>query len=305
MALLLDDHMPNNTLAIIVTYHPQLEQLMSQVNILSKSNVDIIIVDNASDNNYALKNMAFEFDKHIEVILCDSNLGIAAAQNIGINHAIINRYKNILLMDQDSLPANDMVSSLQEVLVKYPDAAAVGPQFLDVNNNVRSRFIQIRGLKIDKELQPDDNGCVIVDHLISSGSLISVESIQKVGLMDDTLFIDYVDVEWALRAKSKGFKSYGACNAHMTHTLGDERVNFLSNSIAIHSPLRHYYQARNALLLYKRNYIPFNWKVVDAFKLIVKMSFYIIASRNKSLELKMIFRGVMHGLRGIHGRYSQ
>ena len=305
MALLLDNHMPNNTLAIIFTYHPQLEQLRSQLNILSKSNVDIIIVDNASDNNYALKKMAVEFDAHIEIILCDRNLGIAAAQNIGINHAIINRYKNVLLMDQDSLPANNMVSSLQKILDKYPDAAAVGPQFLDVNNNVRSRFIQIRGLIVDKKLQPDINGCVIVDHLISSGSLIPVDTLRKIGLMDDTLFIDYVDVEWALRAKSKGFNSYGVYNAHMTHSLGDERVTFLSNSIAIHSPLRHYYQARNALLLYRRNYIPFNWKVVDAFKLMAKMSIYIIASRHKSLELKMIFRGVVHGIRGIHGRFNQ
>lgn len=297
--------MPKNTLAIIVTYQPQLKQLSEQIDILFQSDVDIIIVDNASDNRDALKKMADEFHSHIEVILCNSNLGIAAAQNIGVNHAIINRYDYVLMMDQDSLPEMNMISSLQQALGKYPNAAAVGPQFLDKNNKLRSRFIQVRGLRVDKKLQPDINGCVIVDHLISSGSLIAVEKIKIIGLMDESLFIDYVDVEWALRARSKGFNNYGVCNAHMMHSLGDDRVNFLNNSIAIHSPLRHYYQARNALLLYKRSYIPWNWKVVDAFKLLVKMSIYIIASRHKSLELKMIFRGVMHGLRGIHGRFNQ
>ncbi|MCX3309103.1 glycosyltransferase family 2 protein [Pantoea vagans] len=297
--------MQKKTLAIIVTYYPQPEQLTAQLDILSHSDIDIVIVDNASDNNQLIKNMIEEHYSHIKLILCDSNLGIAAAHNIGINHAINNSYSYVLLMDQDSLPAINMIPVLQEAMNKCPKAAAVGPQFLDANNNVRSRFIQIRGLMVDKNLQPDINGCVIVDHLISSGSLIAVENFKAIGLMEEELFIDYVDVEWALRARSKGFINYGVCNAHMIHSLGDDRVDFLNNSIAIHSPLRHYYQARNALLLYKRNYIPLNWKVVDAFKLLVKMFIYIIASRHKSLELKMIFRGVMHGLRGIHGRFTQ
>lgn len=297
--------MQKNTLAIIVTFHPEIEQLRAQLDILSQSDVDILIVDNASDKIQLVKNLAEKYDKHVEIFLCDTNLGIAAAHNIGIKHAINNKYEYFLLMDQDSLPASNMLSILHDAISKYPNAAAVGPQFLDANNNVRSRFIRISGLTVDKKLQPDINGCVIVDHLISSGSLIAVEKIKIIGLMDESLFIDYVDVEWALRARSKGFNNYGVCNAHMMHSLGDDRVNFLNSSIAIHSPLRHYYQARNALLLYKRSYIPWNWKVVDAFKLLVKMSIYIIASRHKSLELKMIFRGVMHGLRGIHGKFNQ
>ena len=291
-----------DTLAITVTFQPEIAQLHRQLEILTKSYCDCMVVDNGSQNQAELSLYLAKNFPHVKLHVFNDNLGIASAQNTGIDYACANDYCFVLLMDQDSIPDLSMVKELKKALHLYPNAAAVGPVFLDDQQQIRSRFIRVDGFYVNKQLDPDSNGCVVVDHLIASGSLIPTSIFSKIGKMETGLFIDYVDIEWALRARSLGFQNYGVNSAQMVHSLGDRRVNLLKSSISIHSPLRHYYQVRNAIILYKRSYIPFNWKVVDAFKMMAKMLVYIATSRQKFFEFKMIVKGIMHGLRGINGR---
>ena len=62
------------------------------------------------------------------------------------------------------------------------------------------------------------------DHLISSGSLIRLDVFDKVGLMLEELFIDFVDIEWGMRAKKNGYICYIANNVLMKHSIGDKSV---------------------------------------------------------------------------------
>lgn len=291
-----------DTLAITVTFQPEIDQLHRQLEILINSYCDCMVVDNGSQNQAELSLYLLKHFPEVKLHLLNENLGIASAQNTGIDYACANDYCFVLLMDQDSLPDVNMVKELKKAFHLYPDAAAVGPVFLDEQQQIRSRFIRVDGLHVNKNLKPDFNGCVIVDHLIASGSLIPISIFSKIGKMESELFIDYVDIEWALRARSQGFQNYGVYSAQMVHSLGDRRVKLFKNAISIHSPLRHYYQTRNAIILYKRSYIPLNWKVVDAFKMTAKLFVYVTTSRQKFFELKMIVKGIMDGLRGINGR---
>jgi len=61
------------------------------------------------------------------------------------------------------------------------------------------------------------------DYVVSSGALIPLAVLDQVGMMDESLFIDYVDSEWGLRAKSRGHLSFGICAAQMVHCLGMSR----------------------------------------------------------------------------------
>lgn len=292
------------TLSITTTYQPDLSQLEQQIIRLLSSAVSIIIIDNGSDNQPELAALIEHNYSGVKFLPVSQNQGIAFAQNLGIRFALKHNYQHVLLMDQDSLPAADMVSELHQAIQHYPDAAAVGPQFVDGQHQVRSRFIQVNGLRVNKNPLPDEYGCARVDHLIASGSLIPVGVFSQVGLMEEGLFIDYVDIEWALRARSKKLESYGVTRAIMHHSLGEGRVRVLGCSVARHSPLRHYYQVRNAVLLYQRRYIPLNWKIVDACKLLAKTFVSFLTSRQKKLEMQMIAKGFMHGVRNIKGRIS-
>ena len=47
----------------------------------------------------------------------------------------------------------------------------------------------------------------------------------------------------------------------MAHRLGEDRYHFLGKSIGIPSPIRHYYQFRNTLIMFNRSYVPLSFKI--------------------------------------------
>ena len=90
-----------------------------------------------------------------------------------------------------------------------------------------------------------------VDFVISSGYLISLDAIDTLGLMNEELFIDYVDVECALRAKQKGLRCIVLwCLRSADAPLSREPPAVLmGRQFTFHSPLRHHYLFRNAIWL--------------------------------------------------------
>lgn len=74
--------------------------------------------------------------------------------------------------------------------------------------------------------------------------------------MDESLFIDYVDTEWCLRAIAKGYKVYAATSAKMSHAIGDKAIKVLAWHVPVHSAFRRYYRLRNGLLLARMKHIP-------------------------------------------------
>jgi rhamnosyltransferase len=257
------------------------------------------VIDNGSSNH--IQNWKLdELSENIEIQYIRKNLGISAAQNIGIK--IAKKYQNIkyiLLSDQDSKPAEDMVIQLRktiDLLIKDGfRIAAIGPCFTDTRQNNPPPFIKIEGLRLKRQLKPQKYGYVEVDYLIASGCLIPIDTLAHVGDMKEEMFIDYVDIEWGLRAKSEGYQSFGDFNAKMTHSLGDSPIVFRGKSYPLHSPVRHYYLARNAVWLYKQKYIPLKWKVVDGYKLILKFGFYSLFAKPRKKHFLMMLKGIIHG----------
>ena len=68
------------------------------------------------------------------------NTGIARAINIGLQDALAEGADFVLLSDQDSLPANDMVENLCRAYAELTDqgvkVGAVGPTFTDLNTSL-------------------------------------------------------------------------------------------------------------------------------------------------------------------------
>ncbi|MBN2645368.1 MAG: glycosyltransferase family 2 protein [Desulfuromonadaceae bacterium] len=289
--------------AIVVTYNPDLEVLARQVDTLVSQVCRIVIVDNGSTCNLAGWLPGCWYGS-VELVLLEKNLGIATAHNRGIERAQQAGADYVLLMDQDSLPQPNMVAELLRASRAGSNVAAVGPRYLDERQNNPPPFIRIEGMRIKRLNCQPQRSVVAVDYLISSGCLISLAVLRKVGGMRDDLFIDYVDIEWGLRAKHFGLQSYGCCTAHMLHTIGDEPVRFWGRRIPMHHPLRHYYHFRNAILLYKLPWISLNWKMVDGLRLCLKYVFYSLFSRDGLSQWRMMTLGVWHGLAGRSGCYD-
>ena len=290
-------------IAVVVTYQPGLDVLAKLLRALVKQVDSVIIVDNGSAIDVLLCFKQYS-SRQVAVLQLGKNMGVAFAQNRGIEFARGVEAQFVLLMDQDSIPEPDMVQTLLSAAIQKA-ACAVGPRYLDARHGNPPPFIRIRGLRLERCACPTSDTIVPVDYLIASGCLLPMAVLNQIGGMREDLFIDYVDIEWGLRARRFGYQSYGVCGARMTHCLGNQPIAFFSNKFPLHSPLRHYYLFRNAVLLYKERWVPGNWKMVDGWRLCLKYVFYSLFAKPRLAHLRMMTLGLWHGLRGKTGQCSE
>ncbi|WP_176037556.1 glycosyltransferase family 2 protein [Brucella tritici] len=291
---------------IIVTFNPDIEQLNKLIEATAPQVQRLLIVDNGS--HIELTSILVERE-NTELIALGENFGIAKAQNIGIKYAKTIGTDYVLLLDQDSIPALDMVATLVAAAnTKHSQGiklACVGPRYDDPRQEIPVPFIQIKDYRMIRQTCETNECLVEVDYLIASGCLIPLETIKNVGVMREELFIDYVDIEWGLRAQESGYQSFGVCAASMQHQLGDEPVYFRGRHIPVHNPLRHYYHFRNAVWLYRQDWLRRNWKVVDGLRLVRKFVFYSLMTPPRLQHFKMMSLGIWHGLTGQMGKLDR
>lgn len=298
------EQQPSSTCCVIVTYRPAHEPFLQQVKVIQPQVDRIFIIDNGNGSDLPDLSMLHS----LEVIQLGENFGIAYAQNAGIRRARDHGANHVLLLDQDSLPADDMVIRLLEGLAALQEAgiavAAVGPQYRDARQGSVSSFVYREGLALRERSVPvPPPAAVPADFLIASGCLIPIAVLDAVGGMEDAFFIDYVDIEWALRAKMRGYSSYGIPKAQMAHSLGDEWILYRGRRFPIHSPLRQYYYARNSILLARRGWIGWPWRTILARRVFKQLIFFSVLVPSPRLEnFAMIVLGIWHGVTGRSGK---
>ena len=295
--------MNQKVIAVVVTYQPDLAVLAELLTAVINQVDSVVIVDNGSTMDVSLFLRPYSPGR-VSLLQLGKNRGIAFAQNKGIEFARGHEAQFILLMDQDSIPAPYMVETLLSAAIQKA-AGAVGPRYLDSRYQNPPPFIRVRGLRLESCACPTSDTIVPVDYLHASGCLIPMVVLNRVGYMREDLFIDYVDIEWGLRARQLGYQSYGVCGTWMTHAMGDNPIEFLNKKIPLHSPLRHYYHFRNAVLLSKEQWVTANWKLVNGWWLCKKYVFYSLFARPRLKHWQMMTLGIWHGLQGRTGQYGE
>ena len=290
--------------AVVVTFEPDLARLRALVDTVVDQVDGLVLVDNGNGSFYS----DFSLDGGItnaQALSMGENRGLATAQNEGIKKAKELGAEFVLLLDQDSLPATDMVSSLLEAITTLRErglrVAAVGPRYTDQNQRSLRPFVRVRNARVERFDCGRSDRVVEVDHLIASGSLVPMAALDAIGGMREEFFIDHIDTEWGLRARCEGYRLFGVCSAAMRHGLGDRPYRFLGRYVPIHSPLRHYYLFRNTVWLLRQGWIPWNWKIATARSAFLKLLFFAIVPRDRLSHIKMMFRGFWDGWRGQMG----
>lgn len=302
------DKANQGVVAIIVTYHPSAQNLERLCINLSKQVQHIVVVDNGSRDEDLDVLSALTVAVKLEKL--HKNYGIAHAQNKGIEIAKAQYAADyVVLFDQDSSPAPEMVSKLiaayERLSEQNQQVAALGPYYADDRQQQLSPFVKL-GLfnlkRINQQNHPS-NECE-VEFLIASGSLIPMKVLDQIGLMQSELFIDHVDTEWCFRARAQGYRVYGVFDAQMKHVLGDQVVQFLRRRFSVRSPLRNYYLMRNSMWLYQQKSPSLHWKLVDAWRLLVKFVVYSLIVPPRLKHVKMMLKGIWHGLTKQMGQFK-
>jgi rhamnosyltransferase len=290
-----------NIQAVIVTHDPDLD-FSKRVAVVARQVRAVVIVDNASAVLTVGELCKLRNEPSVQLILNVENRGIAAALNQGIDVAVSHGAKWALLVDQDTLPAEDLLLALVRVYANLPQPdhlAVLGANFASpasVRPKAQENAVAATGWRECKTV-------------ITSGSLISLGAYSRIGPFREDFFIDHVDDEYCLRARSKGFTIIATLRTFMVQRVGNpSRHRFLWKSIVTtnHSADRRYYMMRNQVLIFRdyflREPIWVLGNMWSRFKSLVAMCFF---ESERTQKLKLTAQGLLDGLLGKAGRLSR
>lgn len=295
---------------MVVAYFPDLPHLEHLLEALESQGLDAVVVDNESTVPVEwIERIQTPTRKRTQYWIRNSrNLGIGAAQNQGLRQALAAGAEYITLLDQDSLPGEAMFERLVAASLRLTRAGhrvfAVGPRLIDAKNGGTVPFITYRlGIK-HRIFAVGGDTEVECFALLASGTTVHRDALREVGDLDESMFLDYVDIEWGARARNYGFSSFGVPSATLQHHLGDTRIKIYGRLyLPLHSPLRHYYTFRNAIRMQRLRYVPWYWKTSDLLRCLATAPFFIAFSGNALKQTQMILKGAWHGIIGRSGPF--
>lgn len=288
--------------AVLVTYNPDVVLFKNVVSNITRQVDRLIVIDNNSLNTSKLI-QCIEGADSITYKSLSTNIGLAAAQNMAMSIAKGYKASHVILFDQDSLIPESFILKLLEceknLLAKGEKVAAVGPSFFDPVSGQLYPATLYKGPFIKRIALSEEP--VQATFIIASGCLIRMNVLDDVGFMRDELFIDYIDVEWSLRAQAKGYGVYITPQARMAHTIGDRRLSIFGRTISVHSPLRRYYLVRNSFLMLRLDYIPWGYKLRELVFNFVRTGVGFCTATQKMVFCKYFSMALRDGLLGRFG----
>jgi rhamnosyltransferase len=287
-------HKPDkkNICAVFVTFHPD-DGLASRVERIARQVETVVIVDNHSGEPSAHQLRDLCSTVGASLIENTANHGIATALNQAALWAKQRGYEWLLTLDQDTVVADDMVAALMGVYETFPEQemlAIIGSNYKDAKSG--TLFVPSR---LDNHYSWQETKTVI-----TSGSLCSLAVYSVIGPFREDFFIDCVDFEYCLRARSRGFRIVLALKPLMEHSIGATSIHRLpwkTTGTSNHPPLRRYYMARNHLTLL-REYVFTEpaWVCSSLYSFLKSTILMCLFEEEKMPKLKYSATGVVEGL---------
>jgi rhamnosyltransferase len=198
-----------------------------------------------------------------------------------------------LLFDQDTEPTNAMVNVFAAVYKQFPDKGSLAL--------IGANYAALRSGRIRHHIESNPvSGWIEKKTIITSGSLLRLGIFKEIGPFRAEFFIDHVDHEYCLRARSKGFRVIMTQEPTMEHSVGAPSMHhFLWKPIRTpnHSALRQYYMMRNHIVV-SREYAfkdP-GWVITTLYSSLKTIFLMILFEKEKLVKMKFIILGIMDGL---------
>ncbi|AHC73845.1 putative glycosyltransferase [Candidatus Endolissoclinum faulkneri L5] len=299
---------PNSEIIISVVVSHEPDTRLNDVlqSALAQSS-QVILVDNASTKNvrqYLRKKITT--DSALIIIENTTNLGIASAQNQGLEIARSAGADWILLLDDDSVPADDMVVKLldgwRSLASDRKYVGLLSPRLCDARGNLKQYMLSSdTGWDLHRTAMLPGQLVRSAIFAIASGSLIRRDVLDLVGWMPVPFFIDYVDIEFCLRMRQTKFEIIGVGNATLDHRLGDfQHITLLGCKFAIitHPTWRIHMIYRNRVRVWRKFFseVP-AWVAWDFCAALYYVWKVIVYDTNTITKLYAVFRGFLAGWR--------
>ncbi|WP_462410944.1 glycosyltransferase family 2 protein [Neobacillus sp. Marseille-QA0830] len=289
----------NNVASIIVTYNPE-EDVIENVRSISQSCKRLVIIDNGSSNHTKAFLKQLEQDENTVIFYNQNNMGLGYALNQGIKYILhsseMNQVEWIATFDQDSKITGDYFS---KILASYKahehkeEVAILAPNWVEK--------------KLNQEVSPIHESKQLQERItvITSGSLMKKEIFNRISLFKEDFFIDFLDHEFCLRARSHGYKIYMSPQVSMVHNLGNTNQHkFLGSTVMAtnHNYIRRYYMTRNRIYTYKKYFrTEKEWIKEDFIATAKEFIIILLFEKDRPKKLASMFKGLFDAFLGKKG----
>jgi rhamnosyltransferase len=292
--------------AVVTAYRPG-DRLVPLVRALLAQVSAVVVVDDTGGAPDAAGPLTDAEAAGAQVVRHSSNRGIAAALNTGIaavrTTAGGRSPRFVVTFDQDSAIGDDFVAAL---VTTFEQATAAGIAVgLVAPARVEGLPSQVTGYA---------RGFLLGSTPIQSGMLLPATTLDRVGGFAEALFIDGVDIDYALRVTASGLRVLLADRATLGHSLGDRfRPVLLTRLLAlggrppiglvVSRPFRYYYLLRNRVLLNRRHSRgAFAWALRETFGDLRHCAIVLALAPGRAARLRAMTAGLRDGWAARTGR---
>jgi len=263
----------NIILSIIIISYNTKELLEQCINSIIKSlmnseskhqassvSYEIIVVDNNSkDDSVKFVNSLIRNKLAIKLIENKENVGFAKANNQGIKIA---KGEYIMLLNSDTIVQNNALEILVDYLEENPDIAVLGPKLLNADQTSQPSVGNFPSLPVvanmlffehfvpNRFVRWSPKTTRAVDWVMGAALMSRREIFNKIGGLDENIFMYMEELEWCYRIKKNGYKIYFYPQAKIVH-LGQG-----SSKTGRKDPIINIYKG---LIYFYRKHYPF-WK---------------------------------------------
>jgi len=274
-------------------------ECVESVTKIGYGNYEILLVDNGSTDG---SQECFR-SRYPEIALLENkaNLGFAEGNNVGIQRAIDERADYILLLNNDTTVDENFLSELVNVAERDSRIGFVGPKVYYYYCRGRRDVIAFAGGHINLWIgkarnlgeREEDRGqyddTKQVSYVQGSCLLVKTEVVQRIGLLDSTLFAYWEETDWCMRGNRAGYTSVFVPSAKIWH-----KVAASSGSVG-----NTYYLTRNLFWFMKKHATRKQYLCFLTYFFLVQFwisAGRIVGSRKGSSMLIAFLKGVKDGI---------
>lgn len=221
---------------------------------LTYPNFQAIVVDNGSTDGSA--NSIKRKFPDIPLIETGANLGFAEGNNVGIRAALEAGADYILLLNNDTIVAPDLLEAFAEAAAHHPDGGMFTAKIYYHAEPTRlwyagGQWLQDKQCFVHVGIGEIDDGkkyeaVAETDYASGCALFVRAEVINTLGVMDPKFFLTYEETDWCYRARAAGYRILFVPSAKVWHKVS-------ASFGGVNSPLQLYFYSRNILLWAERH----------------------------------------------------
>ena len=216
---------------VTVTYNSDkvLQPFLSDLFAQSFHNFNLYVIDNASEDK-TLKILDDLNDNRVNQTRNHSNIGVAAANNIGIKKALEDKCSHILILNNDIEFSNTLFKDML-VSIKKENCSMMTPKIMyhsdkDIIWYAGGGFKKSNGYLpyhtgFNENIKNNNYQSLYVDYASTCCLLIKKDVFETIGYMDEKYFVYFDDTDFLFRVKKEGVhKIYYDSQITLFHKVG-------------------------------------------------------------------------------------